>query len=216
MDSKKRRAGQWFHSIHRAHLLDELVKLIPKENVSFGKKVAEVDQTEDEVRVTFRYGSIATASPVVGFDGIKIAQNSQMYCGCGGHALTFPIEKGQTMNAVAFQSKPDGKWEDERWVLPIQEGTMEADFEHWGGSVRNILNLVEKPDVWALFDHPLARTYRKGRICLLGKFGARQDEEPGREWHLRMYDIEANIDMQLESTPALYARTAPLKGNSQA
>ena len=219
MNSENRSAGEWFHSVHavgtgqnsvhRAHFLDELVKLIPKENVSFGKKVDEVYQTEDEVRITFHDGSTATASAVVGCDGIKskirqlllgeadiaahavftgkyayrglvpmesavnllgheLAQNSQMYCGYGGHVITFPIEKGKTMNVVAFQSKPDGKWEDERWVLPMEKNDMEADFEHWGGSVRNILSLIEKPDVWALFDHPPARTYWKGRICLLG------------------------------------------------
>lgn len=50
----------------------------------------------------------------------------------------------------------------------MEKGPMEADFEHWGCSVRNILSLMEKPDVWALFDHPPARTYWKGRMCLLG------------------------------------------------
>ncbi|ERF69767.1 hypothetical protein EPUS_07023 [Endocarpon pusillum Z07020] len=159
MDSKNRGAGQWFHSVHaagtgqnsvhRAHFLDELVKLIPKENVSFGEKVDEVEQTEDEVKITFQDGSIATASAIVGsmeravsLLGHELAQNSQMYCGYGGHVLTFPIEKGKTMNVVASQSKPDGKWEDERWVLPMENGAMEADFEHWGGSVKNILSLM--------------------------------------------------------------------------
>lgn len=28
--------------------------------------------------------------------------------------------------------------------------------------------LIEKPDVWALFEHPPAPTYTKGRLCLLG------------------------------------------------
>ena len=30
--------------------------------------------------------------------GDELARNSQMYLGKGGHILTFPIEKGQTMN----------------------------------------------------------------------------------------------------------------------
>lgn len=30
--------------------------------------------------------------------GEEEAQNSQMYFGYGGHILTFPIEKGKTMN----------------------------------------------------------------------------------------------------------------------
>jgi salicylate hydroxylase len=30
------------------------------------------------------------------------------------------------------------------------------------------LQLMEKPDVWALFEHPPAPTYTKGRLCLMG------------------------------------------------
>lgn len=30
------------------------------------------------------------------------------------------------------------------------------------------MKLMEKPDVWALFEHPPAPTYTKGRLCLLG------------------------------------------------
>lgn len=219
MDSKTGKAGEWFHStiapgtgqnsVHRAHFLDELVKLVPDENVSFGKKVEKIEQMEDGVRITFHDGTTATASALVGCDGIKsnvraimlghedpaaravftgkyayrglipmdkavnllgdeLARNSQMYCGYGGHVLTFPIEKGKTMNVVAFQSKQNGKWEDEKWVVPMQKKDMEADFEQWGQNVKSILSLMEKPDVWALFDHPPARTYRNGRICLLG------------------------------------------------
>ena len=33
----------------------------------------------------------------------------------------------------------------------------------------DILSLIEKPNIWALFDHPPAPTYHyKGKICLLG------------------------------------------------
>lgn len=101
--------------------------------------------------------------------GDELARNSQMYLGPGGHVLTFPIEGGATMNVVAFRTKRDGKgWEDERWVLPMRREEMEGDFEGWGPSVRAILGLMQKPDLWALFDHPAARTYCEGRVCLLG------------------------------------------------
>ncbi|KAH8766979.1 hypothetical protein BGZ57DRAFT_489462 [Hyaloscypha finlandica] len=100
--------------------------------------------------------------------GDALARNSQMYLGRHGHVLTFPIENGKTMNVVAFQTKMDGKWEDERWVLPMKKEDMFADFEGWGESVQKVLSLMEKPDVWALFDHPPAPTYFKGHFALLG------------------------------------------------
>ncbi len=45
---------------------------------------------------------------------------------------------------------------------------MEGDFVEWGESVKEILSLMEKPDLWALFDHPPADTYYKGNLCVLG------------------------------------------------
>lgn len=71
--------------------------------------------------------------------GDELARNSQMYLGRHGHILTFPIEKGRTMNVVAFQTKLDGKWEDERWVLPINKEDMFNDFKGWGESAQHIL-----------------------------------------------------------------------------
>ncbi|TVY78161.1 6-methylsalicylic acid decarboxylase atA, partial [Lachnellula suecica] len=99
--------------------------------------------------------------------GDALARNAQMYMGHHGHILTFPIEKGKTMNVVAFRSK-EGEWEDERWVLPMKMEDMFNDFSGWGESVQKVLSLMEKPDVWALFDHPPAPTYYKGRFAMLG------------------------------------------------
>lgn len=116
----------------------------------------------------YAYRGLVPMEAAVRLLGEELARNSQMYLGPGGHVLTFPIEGGRTVNVVAFRTKGDGVWEDERWVLPGRREDMLRNFEGWGPSVRSILSLMEKPDVWALFDHPPARTYCKGRICLLG------------------------------------------------
>ena len=214
------KAGEWFHStiargtgqssIHRAHFLDELVSLVPKECATFGKHVEALTQLDNgKVQMKFKDGSSAEADAVVGCDGIKsqvrglllgkedpaaraqftgkyayrglipmdkavgllgdeLARNSQMYFGYHGHMLTFPIERGKTMNVVAFRTSETGKWEDERWVVPMKREEMERDFENWGQDVKSVLSLMEKTDLWALFDHPPAQTYCKGRVCLLG------------------------------------------------
>lgn len=178
-------------TVHRAHFLDELVRLVPGGCASFGKRVEGVEEVREGVRLTFQDGNTAEASAVVGCDGIKsrvrrillgdenktahaqftgkyayrglipmgkavealgdeLARNSQMYLGYHGHVLTFPIEKGETMNVVAFKTKGDGKWEDEKWVLPMKKEDMNADFQDWGDHVKSILALMEKPDLWAL------------------------------------------------------------------
>lgn len=155
-------------SIHRAAFLEELVALVPEENVSFGKRFLTVEETSDGVRLRFEDGGEAEASAAVGCDGVKsnirrfvlgdeyyavhpsftkkyayrglipmqqavdllgdeLARNAVMYCGPHGHILTFPIAKGERMNVVAFRTKRDGEWEDEKWVLPTdREGMMKG------------------------------------------------------------------------------------------
>jgi len=100
--------------------------------------------------------------------GDDIARNSQLWLGHHGHVLTFPIEKGNTMNVVAFHSKHDGRWEDEQWVKPMKKEDMYSDFSGWVDAVQDIIGMMQKPDIWALFDHSPAETYAKGRICILG------------------------------------------------
>jgi salicylate hydroxylase len=167
-------------SVHRAHFLDVLVKILPDGIAKFGKRVDEVvELPSGKMELTFHDGSKAEADAVIGCDGVKartrhlllgdnhpsinaaftgkyayrglvpmekafkavgeeLAVNSQMYLGHHGHILTFPIEKGKTMNVVAFRSM-DGAWKDERWVLPTTREAMMKDFDGWGKHVSSLL-----------------------------------------------------------------------------
>jgi len=111
--------------------------------------------------------------------GDELARNSQMYVGYHGHVQTFPIEKGEIMNVGAFRTRR----EMERRELGIAdtEKDMKWAFVEWGDSVKEILSLTEKPNIWALFDHPPADTYYKGDLCLLGEsaHGSAQDNSAG-------------------------------------
>lgn len=61
-------------SIHRASFLDELVKLVPRDRVSFGKKLATIRPTgADEMTLHFDDSTTATHNLVIGCDGIKSA-----------------------------------------------------------------------------------------------------------------------------------------------
>ena len=197
-------------TIHRARFLNELVALVPSENVTFGKRVAEVEELADGVRLHFADGGTAEASAAVGCDGVKsnlrhvvlgpddeaahpsftgkyayrglvpmenavsllgddLARNGILWLGNHGHLIHFPIEKGNTVNVVAFQTKTDGDWEDERWVLNVDRQKMESDFSDWGPAVKSLVSLMQKPDLWALFDYPpTSKPYFKGRLCLCG------------------------------------------------
>lgn len=116
----------------------------------------------------YAYRGLVPMAKAVDLLGERRARNAQGYLGYGGHILTMQVERGAIMNVVAFRTKPDGKWEDAQWVLPMRRDDMNRDFADWSDDVKKILDLMEKPDIWALFDHPPIPQLWKGRICLLG------------------------------------------------
>lgn len=70
------------------------------------------------------------------------------------------------LSVVAFYTRES--WGADDWVVQAQRERMYKDFEGWGDSVKNILGLMKKTDIWALFKHLPCDTYFKGRASLLG------------------------------------------------
>ncbi|KAL5116788.1 hypothetical protein ACEQ8H_005269 [Pleosporales sp. CAS-2024a] len=114
----------------------------------------------------YAYRGLIPMEQAVEMLGEEVAQNSQMFLGYHGHVLTFPIQKGKTMNVVAFSSRDT--WDKDTWVVGTSREDMDADFKHWGHHVQKIVAAMQNPDIWALFMHPPCETYTKGRVCLLG------------------------------------------------
>ncbi|KAF2261775.1 FAD/NAD(P)-binding domain-containing protein [Lojkania enalia] len=196
--------------IHRAHLLDELVKLIPPHIPKFNKRLVDITEAgggSRDVVLYFADGTTARHSAAIGCDGIKSrtreivlgkeearpvfsgkyayrglipmekaveivgeeeSRSPQMYIGYHGHVLTFPISKGSIMNVVAFSSQES--WTDPQWVIQSSRERMDSDYSSWSPTVRAIISAMQKPDIWALFNHTPARTYfqSRPRICLAG------------------------------------------------
>ncbi|KAI2617784.1 mannitol 1-phosphate dehydrogenase [Hypoxylon sp. NC1633] len=194
--------------VHRAHFLDELLKLVPDSVSKLGKRLVDIKSADEsgDVELHFADGTTARHSAAIGCDGIKsktrelllgkefnavfsgkyayrglipmdkavellgneMAHNSQLYLGYHGHLLTFPIEKGKTVNAVAFITFEE--WTDPKWVVGTTKEKMLADYSTWGPTVNTIISAMEKRDIWALFNDPPAKTYYglNPRVCLLG------------------------------------------------
>ncbi|KAF2169684.1 hypothetical protein M409DRAFT_20099 [Zasmidium cellare ATCC 36951] len=117
----------------------------------------------------YAYRGLIPMSTAAAILGDELARNAQQYLGHGAHVLTYPISNGAILNVVAFGTKADGRWEGE-WVKPMDREGMMREFEGWIEPVQKILGLMERSEVWALFDHPNAESYvsEGGRICLLG------------------------------------------------
>ncbi|KAH8660361.1 putative salicylate hydroxylase [Xylariales sp. PMI_506] len=119
----------------------------------------------------YAYRGLIPMSKAIAELGEEMAVNATMHLGPDAHILTFPIDKGETMNVVAFTTTKEG-WPD------LHKSTRAAtrqealqDFAGWGKTVTRILSLLDdNVDVWAIFDmldHP-ASVYTKGRVCITG------------------------------------------------
>ncbi|KAL6714545.1 hypothetical protein ACLMJK_007970 [Lecanora helva] len=206
----KDRDGVGQSSAHRAAFLDILVDLVPKDKVTFSKRLVAVHEANSGVTLTFADGTSTTASAVIGSDGVRSnirkiilgehdpaahprfagkyayrsllpmsdavsalgesqARNSMMWLGLHGRLVHYPIDHGDRINVAFIHSKSDGKWDDdERWVLSSSKENLSNDFEGFGQEVQNVLGLIEKPEMWAFFEHPDARTFYRGRMCMVG------------------------------------------------
>jgi salicylate hydroxylase len=72
------------NGVHRAHFLDELVKLVPDEIAVFGKRLVGIEEPEDvegggKLTMKFEDGTTAEADAVVGCDGIKSKVRAAMF-----------------------------------------------------------------------------------------------------------------------------------------
>lgn len=60
------------NGVHRAHFLDEIVKLLPDGIAKFGKRLREItDDGDGKLVMSFEDGTSAEADAVIGCDGIK-------------------------------------------------------------------------------------------------------------------------------------------------
>lgn len=72
------------NGVHRAHFLDELVKLVPDGIANFGKKLVSIDDSEavngsGKLVMKFEDGTTAEADAIVGCDGIKSRVRAAMF-----------------------------------------------------------------------------------------------------------------------------------------
>tara|TARA_R110000751_G_scaffold95381_3_gene186351 strand:- start:21706 stop:22911 length:1206 start_codon:yes stop_codon:yes gene_type:complete len=88
------------------------------------------------------------------------------WVGPGGHAITYPLRRGEIMNFAAFTERND--WQVEGWSI---QGTYEechADFEGWNPLIHDIIKVLDQPFKWALAGRDPLQSWTKGRVTVLG------------------------------------------------
>ena len=115
----------------------------------------------------YAYRKVVGMSKAVEAGGPEM-ETRQIFVGNGGHLLMFPIDNGRLLNVVAFKDAEGRPWTQKQWVIPSSRADLLDDFKAWGDQAIKILELIDKPEKWALFDHLPAPTYAKGNFCLVG------------------------------------------------
>jgi salicylate hydroxylase len=88
------------------------------------------------------------------------------WLGPGGHALHYPVRRGELMNIVAFIERSD--WQVESWTERGTHAELARDFRGWHADLHEILKRIEEPFKWALMMRQAMPRWSQGRVTLLG------------------------------------------------
>ena len=197
LDLARHAADQAFYCVHRADLIGALAEAARDAGVQVRllQQVVAVEPGPEPV-LHFANGDRAEAGLVVGADGlhspVRVALNGgdapfftgqvawralvpnsaglgpevQLFMGPGQHMVCYPLRGGALVNIVAVREQKD--WVAEGWSQEDDPDNLRAAFAGFGGLAQRLLAEVEQTGIWGLFRHPVAETWHKGRVAILG------------------------------------------------
>ena len=86
--------------------------------------------------------------------------------GPGRHLVSYPLRGGKMVNLVAAEERRG--WTEEGWSQFDDPANLRAAFAGFGGDVPQLLAAVDRPGLWGLFRHPVARRWYGEGVALLG------------------------------------------------
>ncbi len=91
---------------------------------------------------------------------------ARVYMGPRRHIVSYPLRGGTLLNLVAVQER--GQWADEGWHHKDDPGNLREVFADFGHEAQGMLALVQEVGLWGLFRHPVAKTWHRGNVAILG------------------------------------------------
>lgn len=179
-----------YHFLHRADLIALLEAGAREAGVEIrlDRRIASVALGAHRPRIAFADGTEMTTGLVIGADGLhstlRQALNGtvapffthhcawravipatgptrpvvQVFMGPGRHLVSYPLRGGSLRNIVAVEERR--RWVEESWSLTDDPMTLQVAFEDFCPEVRDWLGQVERPNLWGLFRHPVARCWQ--------------------------------------------------------
>lgn len=96
----------------------------------------------------------------------SIPPEAQVFLGPGRHLVAYPLRQGRLLNLVAVEERAD--WAAEGWRHSGDPDDLRRAFADFGGPVPGWLHDVTEAKLWGLFLRPVARTWARDRMVLVG------------------------------------------------
>ena len=117
----------------------------------------------------YGYRAVLPMEKMVKAVGERRARVSTIYLMPGAYGISYPINRAESCNVGLYKIDESGKgWGAETWVRPASREQMQEDFGDMGPMIGGIMEQIEDPSQWAIFEHPPIPTFYRGRIALLG------------------------------------------------
>ncbi|MBW4708727.1 FAD-dependent monooxygenase [Roseobacter sp. YSTF-M11] len=188
--------GQRYLFVHRADLIALLAQAARQANVSveLGRKVSAV-VPGDVPQVRFDDGTSVRAEVVICADGLHsvgrqavspgpravftgqvawralvpgadMPPEARVTMAPGRHLVSYPVRDGAFTNLVAVQERDS--WADEGWHHKDDPEALRAAFADFGDPAQALLADVKEVSLWGLFRHPVADTWARDNVALVG------------------------------------------------
>ncbi|MCA0942876.1 FAD-dependent monooxygenase [Salipiger pacificus] len=190
-------ADSGYHFVHRADLIGLLSQAAREAGVQVRllQKVSAV-HPGGPVRLEMANGDSCSADLVIGGDGLHSVLRSalngvtapfftgqvawravvpnltghppeaRVHMGPGRHLVSYPLRGGKMVNLVAAEERRG--WTEEGWSHFDDPANLRAAFSGFGGDVPQLLAAVDRPGLWGLFRHPVARRWYGEGVAILG------------------------------------------------
>jgi salicylate hydroxylase len=104
--------------------------------------------------------------PAERLDHLALAPACAVRLGPGAHFVHYFVSGGRLHNVVCVAE--EDSWIRESWTDPADPDELRAAFAGWHPVVRGIIDALDRPLKWALFDRPPLPRWSTGPVTLLG------------------------------------------------
>jgi salicylate hydroxylase len=97
---------------------------------------------------------------------LGIARRCTMRLGPGAHFVYYFVGAGRLLNVVCVAE--EGAWRGESWTDRADPAELRAAFHGWHPVVQDLIDALDAPLKWALFDREPLPSWGRGAVALLG------------------------------------------------